>query len=66
MALSFVYINLLFLKFQMWLNSLKEHISYNTHYIHTGEMLRTESSENVPLVTMQEALKVCKCELESL
>ncbi|XP_053383205.1 oxysterol-binding protein-related protein 1-like isoform X3 [Mercenaria mercenaria] len=45
---------------QMWLNSLKEHINYNTHYIHKGEMLKTESSENLPLVTMEEALKVAQ------
>ncbi|XP_060562963.1 oxysterol-binding protein-related protein 1-like isoform X2 [Ruditapes philippinarum] len=42
---------------QMWINSLKEHINYNTHYIHKGEMLKTESFDQLSVVTMQTALQ---------
>ncbi|WAR17240.1 OSBL1-like protein, partial [Mya arenaria] len=43
---------------QVWINALKEHIAYNTHYIDQGRQKHVETTEIEPCITMQEALKV--------
>ncbi|KAL4218204.1 Oxysterol-binding protein-related protein 1 [Mactra antiquata] len=46
---------------QMWLNSLKEHIQYNTHYIKQGDLKQNESKEEIHQIdTLQTALKVAQ------
>ena len=44
--------------FQVWINALKEHIAYNTHYMDTGKLDHSGSTEQVPMVSMREAMQV--------
>ncbi|KAH3896818.1 hypothetical protein DPMN_021000 [Dreissena polymorpha] len=51
---------------QMWINALKEHVAYNTHYMDTGNMKHSSSTSQVPLISLQESLKVAKAQQDVL
>ena len=46
--------------FQRWFNALTDHIGFATHFIHAGE--RQESTDSVPIATIDEAFQVIKGE----
>lgn len=42
---------------QKWLNALKDHITYSTHYMHQG-VTGSDEEEILPLGSLQDTLKV--------
>ncbi|XP_041360691.1 oxysterol-binding protein-related protein 1-like [Gigantopelta aegis] len=51
---------------QKWLNALKEHIEYSTHYLHTGEGSSELDMDRVTLGTMSDVLKTAQAQQQLL